>query len=293
MVRWACRILAVLLALGLLAGYAGALHPAGDSFAVLRLPFALLLAIVLIGAGGRLWSRVLLAVAALTPAVGVWAGSSADGLTFDHDHVLYQQNLLWNRGDDAAWLAEVAATRPDFVTLQEVSARNEALLAALGRDYPYRAVCPFADVVGGVAVLSRWPTAEGGLICAKGLAAVEVSTPQGEFWVVSIHLHWPWPFRQAHQLDELAPVLAALDGPKVIGGDFNAVRWSHAMDVIADASGTEIVGPQSPTFRLPRFGVPIGIDHVLSSSTSAHEVRVADPLGSDHNGVVAYLGRPQ
>ena len=289
MVRVALRILAVAMALGLLAGFAGGVHPLGDSFAVLRLPLALGLALVLLGVGGRLWSRGLLILAALLPAVGVWAGNSAISAPSPHDRVLYQQNLLWNRRDDAAWLANVAATQPDFVTLQEVSSRNATLLEALRTDYPHQALCPFANVVGGVAVLSRWPGGDGGIVCAKGLAAMEVSTPQGDLWLVSIHLHWPWPFDQADQVDELVEVLAGLDGPVIIGGDFNAVRWSNAIRRIAAASEARVAGPQGATFRLPYLGVPIGIDHVLSSSLSAGEVIPVAPLGSDHNGVVAYL----
>ncbi|MEY8837586.1 hypothetical protein AB9K41_00950, partial [Cribrihabitans sp. XS_ASV171] len=50
--------------------------------------------------------------------------------------MLYQQNLLFNRRDDAAWLAAVAEAAPDMITLQEVSARNEALLDQLARSHP-------------------------------------------------------------------------------------------------------------------------------------------------------------
>ena len=47
--RWALQIAGFACALGILGGYLGALHPIGDSLAVFRLWFALVLAVIAVG----------------------------------------------------------------------------------------------------------------------------------------------------------------------------------------------------------------------------------------------------
>ena len=275
-----------LIALGL--GYGGALHPAGDAMAVLRQPLAvaaLLLCFALrparLAVAGLALVLAALATHTAQRAVPPLANSTPE-------LVLYQQNLLWNRRSSDRWLAQVAEVAPDALTLQEVSRGNLPLLDTLRAQYPAQVVCPFATV-GAVAVLSRLP-ATGREICAEGqgLAALEVLGPGGPVWLVSIHLHWPWPYGQAAQVRALAPVLAGLDGRVAIAGDFNSVGWAASLRAVAEASAALRLGPNTATFHLSRLQVPLGIDHVFSDG-AATGFTVLPPLGSDHNGVVARL----
>ncbi len=272
-------------ALGLAAGFLGALHPAGDAFAVLRLQFgaaAVLLALLLRLAGARA-GLVLAALVSGAVAPGVWAGYAAEeapggGLT------LYQKNLSFRMADPAAVVEDIRAVGPDMVTLQEVTERNLAVLTVLADTLPTQHVCPFARV-GGVAVASRFPAVAGSATCAggRGLAAVQVETPEGPVWLVSIHLHWPWPYRQPDQIADLVPVLQSLDGPVVLGGDFNMVPWGHALRRIERATATRRAGPAHDTF--PHFrAVPLAIDHVLAPRGGT--VLPRPMLGSDHRGLV-------
>lgn len=289
LVIWVAGALGLLIGLG----YLGALHPAGDSFAVFRLPLVIVFALVVIWAPWprRLrWPLAGLAMAVLAPQAHdrLFPSRLPDGggLT------LYQQNLRFDRDGFDAWLELVARTRPDLITLQEVSGRNKPVLARLAATHPHQHYCDFATV-GGVALLSRFPMIEGQTRCAErdGLAAMQVATPSGPVWAVSLHLHWPWPYRQAAQLDRLIPVLDTMDAPVLIGGDFNAVACSHTLRRVARATGTMPARSAASTFALPRIGLPVAIDHVLVPHGWATELRTMPRAGSDHHGLLARVDR--
>lgn len=284
------KAVAILIGGGLMAGYLGALHPAGDSFAVFRLELALLFALAVIWTA---WPRLLRwPLASLAMGIvpfHVVKGAGPD-VASDYDVTLYQQNMLFNRADGGAGLLDnIARVQPDIITLQEVSQRNRAVLDELRADYPFQHLCPVGPLLGE-AVLSRFPVMSGSAFCSNrdGLAGVQFVTPQGPVWVVSVHLNWPWPMGQAQQVDALLPDLQRLDGAAILAGDFNAVAWSLTLARMSQASGAKRVGPWFKSFDLP-LGLPIGIDHVLSTGPNAQHAFTIAKNGSDHHGVVARL----
>lgn len=106
-------------------------------------------------------------------------------------------------------------------------------------------------------------------------------------WIVSLHLHWPWPYRQAAHVDQLADDLAALKGPIIIGGDFNMTEGSYTLRRIQELTFTVRASGSGGTYVL-RDVVPLKIDHVLLPTCGFTARR---PLfGSDHRGVVARFG---
>lgn len=271
---------------GVVLGYAGALHPAGDALAVFRLPLAGVAGAILLlmrRPGRAVAAGMALVALAVLPRV--WAmlpGQGADA----PDLAIYQKNLLWRLADPMPVAEDIQARAPDIVTLQEVSGRNRAALQALRQSLPFQHLCD-DRASGGTAVLSRWPDVPGSARCGNGLAAVQLETPAGRVWAVSLHLRWPWPYPQAGQLDVVEPVLRAMRGPMVIGGDFNSVAWSHALARVRRASHTRRVGREAVTFALPYGGLGVGIDHVLASGARRGAVEVLERLGSDHRGVLA------
>ena len=285
---------AILLAL-LLASFCGDVHPLGDSLAVFRVPLALLA----LGAGLLTrrpgWLLAVSGTAALVLGGHLWSGRGA-ALTPDRAPVftLYQQNLLWNRGVvGPRWLAAVEAASPDALTLQEVSDGNQIVLDALRADYPTQVSCP-GPKIGGPAVLSRWPAMPGTAFCntLDRLAMVQVQTPAGPVWVVSLHQRWPWPDGQGPQSRRLAADLARVRGDAVvIGGDFNAVAWARSVARIARASGAQRVGPHGTTFHIPPVDWPVGIDHVLGTFP-ALSVQVMPKFASDHHGLLVVFAQP-
>lgn len=299
MIRRGLRNLLVLALVVLGAGYLGQYHPAGDSLAVFRPQITLLillLAVLLWLARARVWAVLGIAAAglALGPIFWMSGALSASGGT---GMSLYQKNMRFLVEDPTLLSADVLARRPDFLTLQEVSGANMAVFEPLDAVYQARQFCPFATV-GGVAVASRWPMVAGSGFCAEadGLAAMQVMTPKGAVWVVSIHLHWPWPKSQPAHIARLSPILQRLaqddtGAPVVIGGDFNMVPWSAAMKRLTEVSATERIGPPHVTLTKMRGWMRVPIDHVLVSGGNGSVQRI-ERLGSDHFGLFARFALP-
>lgn len=273
-----------------LAGFLGWLHPIGDSLSVGRgfaVAAVLMLAIAASFLGMKtaaFWS-ILFALFAGTPVVlaTLWPGPSG-GL------LLYQKNLRFDNAELAALEADIRLAAPVVLTLQEVSEPNLALMANLKDILPHQQFCRF-DKVGGVAVASRLPSVPGAVVCAPGLAAMQVlvtdSQGQTPVWIVSVHLHWPWPYSQQDHAAVLQEVLAGLDGPVVMAGDFNMVGWAHSIRQLATAARVVAAGPSYGTYTgfAPLMRLPI--DHAFAPAGGRLELRPA--LGSDHLGLLARL----
>jgi endonuclease/exonuclease/phosphatase (EEP) superfamily protein YafD len=199
---------------------------------------------------------------------------------------LYQKNMLFKNDDLAGLQADIRQANLDVVTLQEVSRVNEGMLTELSDVLPHQVLCPFS-AIGGVAVLTRLVPITGQVRCAQGVAAIRVEGPEGPLWLVSVHLHWPWPYRQAEQLHTLLPLFAELEGPVVIAGDFNMVRWSAALSQVRAAARVQNAGPVRASYA--GFGplALLPIDQVLAPQGG--RVRLRPELGSDHRGMLADL----
>jgi endonuclease/exonuclease/phosphatase (EEP) superfamily protein YafD len=272
--------------LALFGGYLGWLHPLGDSLAVGR-PFAvvavLLLAVVANMAGLQMASFGAMLLAMIT-GLQVFMAFNWPGPPGRLS--LYQKNLRFDNAALADLEADIRAVNPMMLTLQEVSEPNLTLLAALKGTLPHQLVCP-GGAVGGTAVATWLTPVEEATVCAPGLAAMKVRRNDAEFWIVSVHLHWPWPFQQADQTRELLPVLARLDGSVIMAGDFNMVRWAHSVIRLAAAARVEPAGPTMGTYFGLAPWLHLPIDHVFSPSGG--RVAPRSLLGSDHLGLVAGL----
>ncbi|MEM8593111.1 MAG: endonuclease/exonuclease/phosphatase family protein, partial [Pseudomonadota bacterium] len=174
---------------------------------------------------------------------------------------------------------------PDVITLQEISPTNEPLLAALRPNYPHQHRCHYGTSYS-LAVLSRLPPTSSSPMCSdvRGLAAIEITAPDGPGWVASVHLFWPWPYAQRPQVNEIAERLKALPGRKVVAGDFNQVPWSHAVKTLRRASAANYLGPRRATYSL--HGIPLPIDHVLAPTGSVTRI---PKHGSKHRGLLARI----
>lgn len=270
-------------------GYLGAWHPAGDSFAVFRVPLACLALVLLCLVRAPRWLRLAGGVLVGLALIG-WAWLMVPPAVQEAPFTLYQKNLLYLPADRAPLIEDILNADPDFVTLQEVSRANRPVMQALKNVLPSQHYCPFA-AVGGVAVLSRYAIVPGSETCVPGggMAAMQVQTGQGPVWIVALHLQWPWPHPQAAHVDQLLPSLRAMQGPKLIAGDFNTVAWSHTIARIEAATGTARVAPLALTFTLPHIPMRIGIDHILAYAGGPGRMERRPLLGSDHNGLLAWV----
>jgi len=278
-------------------GFAGALHPAGDSLAVFRWQIALAL---------TFWSTVLcltltrrrllpltLALAGALCALPITLNSFASTSSLRTGLILYQKNMSFRMPDTTPLARDIAASGADIITLQEVDTDNRSLLATLAETHPTQVLCPFS-FVGAVAIATRLPVTDTPPVCleGQGMAAIEVETETGPLWLVSIHLHWPWPHGQPQQIDRLESRIKVLEGDVLVAGDFNMVPWSHSMKRIRKAAGAKQAGASLYTFPLAGGVLSLPIDHVLTPATSDAETSLRPFLGSDHRGVLARISYP-
>tara|TARA_R100000789_G_scaffold34375_4_gene37656 strand:- start:12086 stop:12994 length:909 start_codon:yes stop_codon:yes gene_type:complete len=286
------KSVAAVLTLLVLASWAGPLHPAGDTLAVVRAPLLALAALAVIWTSwprGVRWPLAALALLALGQVVAMKLVAPAPGA-----FSVYQKNLLYRNAQIPQLSQDILAAAPDVITLQELTGRNGEILDRLAPDYPHRTTCPFYSWSRN-AVLSRHPILPGGTLClsGQGIAGLHLDTPQGPVWVLSLHLRWPFPHGQGAQAAALEQVIAGLEGPMVLSGDFNMVPWGHSVRRLTRAAGLRRAGPLRPTYWLAPHGwpagqvlsIPLPLDQVWSPGGGKAENR---PLfGSDHAGVLA------
>ena len=269
-----------LAALGVAVGFLGWWIPAGDSFALIRPVFAGLCLLGVFLLRPR-WLRGVAGVAAVAGAVTVlpvFAGQSGPG-----DLRLYAKNLWSGNTQYRAVAADILAADVDVVMLQEVSERNNHILILLADTFPYQHVCERSAWMAD-AVLSRTPF-DGVPQCSKGraMALAPLRIDEETVWAASVHIPWPWPYDSASSEAEAASMLADLDAPVVIAGDFNMFPWTARVKRIAKAGDVALAGPARTTLTLWRM--PMMIDHVLAPNGG--QIKRRPLLGSDHHGLVA------
>ena len=287
------KSIAVILTALALGTWTGPLHPLGDTLAVLRVPIVALAALAVIWTG---WPRLLrwpLAALALVILGQVVAMKLATGPT-PGAFTVYQKNILYRNARIPQLSEDILAQATDVITLQELTTRNGVILDRLAAAYPHLVTCPNFSWSRN-AVLSRHPVVPGQTLCVpgQGLVGAQLDTPQGPVWVLSLHLRWPWPHGQGAQAARLQEVIADLEGPVVLAGDFNMMPWGHSVRRLTVAAGLRRAGPLRPTYWLAPFGwrtqwaltVPLPLDQVWAPGGGKIEIR--PNLGSDHAGVLA------
>jgi len=292
-----------IVALPLIGGFFARLHPAFDSLAHFRVHLAILLliaAIPLLFLRGFRWNGILstaLATGALLSVVGIsWiAGPSAQAALKPKDETaavyrLLHLNLRYDNPEHGKVLSLIGRLMPDVVTLNEVSPAWAEKIALLAGSYRYRVVCHIDNHAGGVAILALRPFAEGEGQCLAGgiFATAKLDLGGHAVEVGAMHLHWPWPFDQANQIEDLAPLLGAMGDTAILAGDLNATPWSAASARVAEAAGMTPFGPAQPTWlyrKLPEYlrfaGLPI--DRIFArGDVEILSVETLEAVGSDH-----------
>jgi endonuclease/exonuclease/phosphatase (EEP) superfamily protein YafD len=296
-VRTLLKLAAVLLCLALVFGFLDRHFAAADSFSHFRLHLLALLVLTALGLSMfRAWRWVVpvfLAAPVITLHAVLLQWPEFRTIPSGQNIRLVQFNSLFNNPKpdfSANWILQ---QEPDVVSLQEVSKKSGVIVDTLKSRLPHSVVCKFA-AVGGVAVVSRYPIVQSNCVEGQGLVWVQVSIEGKLLTVASLHLHWPWPYRQWQHIDRLRPDLSAMPRPIVLAGDFNAAPWSGAVQKIAVATNTKVVPGLRLTLRMgaPPLG-PIGfvpIDHILiSEEIFDRSVKRGPAIGSDHHPVVVDL----
>lgn len=278
-------------------GFTGPYFAAGDSIAILRPQVGALLgafAILFLFLRARIYALIATVFATLA------VGSIAVGFTTPAQDcngsclTLYQKNLLSKAWPRYSLADDIIDSGAEIVTLQEVSDHNREYMANMYAHYSTKIICPFRPHQD-VAVLTNLPVVEGSEFClpGHGLAGLQVIPADGEpIWAVSVHLKWPFPFEQSAQSRKIANRIAELDGPVLIGGDFNMVPWGASVRRIGAAAGNEVFGPVENTHSLGSRVLPLPIDNLLFPKGTTGTVELRPYMGSDHLGKLARFQLP-
>jgi endonuclease/exonuclease/phosphatase (EEP) superfamily protein YafD len=186
----------------------------------------------------------------------------------------------------------------DVLVVQELTPHAESVLSALDNDFPYNRKFP-ANGPYGIGLWSRYELESGATIAIGRRPAIEarVRGPSSVFTVVGVHLSAPVTRRRAaarnQELLALAAHTAAIEGPLIVAGDFNAtpyspyfVEWLESTG-LTDSRRGRTLSVSWPTM-LPIAGIPI--DHITVNAdfeTLSH--RRLPNFESDHYGLFVEL----
>lgn len=279
-------ILSYLLIIGVTSSFLGSIHPIFDSISVFRQYLTIPVGFsLIISCYFRQHLLTFISIATITISlISTFPLFQSENNTH-LPYSLYQKNLSFRLKSYDALIADIRKTDPDFITLQEVTTRHKLILRNLQGSYPYQHHCNFG-VVGGVAILSKIPFEEKSYACLTGSALAKVQDKDHIFWLISIHLHWPWPYQQDEQLKNIVSSLSKLEGHKVVAGDFNTVKWSVNIREMNKLLETKSVKETNFSFYL-EDALPIAIDQVLLPKNSKSISSTRQLLGSDHKGIYA------
>ena len=275
--------------LALIASYLGHLHPVGDSLAVFRQYLIIL-------TGGSIFlmvylGRRYLAVFALTVSIMASTPFLLQLLFYERmeqsDFVFYQKNMSVDLADQQAFAEDLRSVNPDFAAFQEASSKNRALIDSFADILPFVHYCG-ANRWTGIAIASRWPVIRGTAKCDPDVrtAYMQVDTPKGPIWIVSIHQKWPWPSAQPDEKETFLSLLKGLKGDVVVAGDFNMVPWSYTMQEYEEAANASMIPGLRGSFPLTWDVFWIPIDHILLADGYRGSAEMRDFFGSDHRGIV-------
>ncbi len=205
--------------------------------------------------------------------------------------------------DVLTWLA----TRPaDIIALVEVPAGMSGAFADLKEVYRHQFVIEPGDrlnseVYAGretLAILSVHPIAAKGVVRPSGQGKLsllaKIAVPgASDPWIVVVHPANPTrPARLAARdsyLLDLAGLIAGIDGPVIVAGDFNVTPYAPAFRQFLRASRTSTARgfPATWPSMLGPMGIPI--DHVLVREARLADLEAFSSPGSDHRVLKAEI----
>lgn len=205
--------------------------------------------------------------------------------------------------------AVISKENPQIVTLQEVDqscTRSGSVdqAAELGRllkmEHRFGKFMDFQGGEYGMAVLSKFPIKESfehGLPegaeprCALEVV-IEVPNWPGRLSVVGIHNDYRTEEIRVKQVGELVKVLGERQHPVILAGDFNAVRGSDSLKILAE-DGWELLR-KKPTNTFSSVDPKIEIDFFFVKNLTGFDYRDAvidEKVASDHFPITLELFR--
>ncbi len=209
-------------------------------------------------------------------------------------------NVYWHNRRLPEMADEIRRLDADVVVLAELDQRTDRLLDDLAEAYPFRVDC-LTHWACDSAILSRLPILENlsdwrGGSQRIAMSAARLATPFGPLVVAGVHLDQPLPprrlWRQERQVEGLVEMLAPIEDPLLLVGDFNAAPWARLMQNLARSSGLEIAwGIEGTWPAILPWPMRIAIDHALTGQGLVLVDREVIRLpGTDHKALWLRVG---
>ncbi|QQM30481.1 endonuclease/exonuclease/phosphatase family protein [Martelella lutilitoris] len=250
------------------------------------------------------WSAMPL-LAALWMATWVgWLhyGLVQPGRDADQPHVtlkLIEFNMLHSNRNGAAIADWLEAQDADIVYALE-SNPIWRHLDTLSETYPYCAGCARAGFGDDLLVLSKFPlqdvsTMSLGKLASNRFIRSRIDVEGRQVTLVAMHLTKPY-FDDLQQ-EELAlarRLLRTVEGPVILGGDFNSSLLSPDIQAFAKSTGLRSHAHEPRTWPVSAPSIGLPIDHILVRPPAHIDTlaRMEESLGSNHFGLIAEISVP-
>ena len=207
-------------------------------------------------------------------------------------------NISIRNDDTGKFVAWIKVSDPDVVVGTEVSPRHVAQLAAAMAEYPFQVLEP-REHPFGMVVYSRYPISGEAVTELTGdtpparvpiMVTANVEISGGTLHVAGLHLFPPMTPRllawRNEQLAIAGGILAEVDAPKLVVGDFNATPWSAGLRAFQSENDLSGFNSQATWPTLLGFaGIPI--DHAFASrDLPILKIDTGPDIGSDHRPVL-------
>lgn len=219
------------------------------------------------------------------------AGVSVAGQPFK----LISFNVLGDNYVNGKSIAEfLASSEADVVYVME-GAPLAPYLAKIAETYPHRLGCMVATETCDLLVFSKYPLEDARFVTLSDLrrdrmVVAKVKVSDTAVNLVAMHVTKPY-FDDYHE-EELAAasrIMRALQGPLIVGGDFNSSSIAPDMRRFQQRNELHISNFEPATWPIEagHFGIPI--DHIFSRmpATMTSLKRLPDAMGSNHYGLEA------
>jgi len=207
-------------------------------------------------------------------------------------------NILKSNDDVGRFAAWIRDSDADVVVATEVLPRHVEQMAGPMADYPFRKLEPRGHPFGMV-VYSRHPISDesvtrlvdsAGPASAPVMVTVDVDTPAGTLHIAGLHVFPPvTPHRFARRNEQFgvaADILAEVETPRIVVGDFNATPWSAGLRAFLSETGLHGFNTRA-TWPVWFGFAGIPIDHAFASvDLRILDIETGPDIGSDHRPVI-------
>ena len=204
-------------------------------------------------------------------------------------------NILSENFENGSHIADmVIASGADVVYIFE-AAPLETELARISAAYPYRIGCGAGTDTCDLLLLSRTPILQQKVESLSDLRRDRFAMADIELGGQIVHFaaaHLSKPYFDDYHMEELrfvAKYLREVQGPLILGGDFNSASIAPDMQKFLRRSKLSTASMEPATWPIVAGRAGIAIDHIYARQPLALKSvnRIDDAYGSNHYGLIS------